>query len=84
MHNVFKKKLPNHRITNKIKILKSRERERFDEFLITNEEQPYCHDIGQMYKISKTENKKPVSPNNFNSKTSKKISNKNQKKLSMN
>jgi UDP-N-acetylglucosamine 4,6-dehydratase/5-epimerase len=81
MLNVFKKKLPNHRITNKIKILKSRERERFDEFLITNEEQVYCHDIGQMYKISKIENKKPVSLNNFNSKTSKKISKKELEKI---
>ena len=81
MLNVFKKKFPNHRITNKIKILKSRERERFDEFLITNEEQVYCHDIGQMYKISKIENKKPVSLNNFNSKTSKKISKKELEKI---
>ena len=81
MLSVFKKKFPNHRIKNKIKILKSRERERFDEFLITNEEQPYCHDIGQMYKISKTENKKPVSLNSFNSKTSKKISKKELEKI---
>tara|TARA_Y100000741_G_scaffold126667_1_gene95536 strand:+ start:264 stop:1292 length:1029 start_codon:yes stop_codon:yes gene_type:complete len=81
MLSVFKKKFPNHRIKNKIKILKSRERERFDEFLITNEEQPYCHDIGQMYKISKIENKKLVSLNNFNSKTSKKISNKELEKI---
>ena len=81
MLNVFKKKFPNHRITNKIKILKSRERERFDEFLITNEEQVYCHDVGQMYKISKIENKKPVSLNNFNSKTSKKISKKELEKI---
>ena len=81
MLSVFKKKFPNHRIKNKIKILKSRERERFDEFLITNEEQVYCHDIGQMYKISKIENKKPVSLNNFNSKTSKKISKKELEKI---
>ena len=81
MLSVFKKKFPNHRITNKIKILKSRERERFDEFLITNEEQVYCHDVGQMYKISKKENKKPVSLNNFNSKTSKKISKKELEKI---
>tara|TARA_Y100001936_G_scaffold121131_1_gene118474 strand:+ start:978 stop:2006 length:1029 start_codon:yes stop_codon:yes gene_type:complete len=81
MLSVFKKKFPNHRIKNKIEILKSRERERFDEFLITNEEQPYCHDIGQMYKISKTENKKLVSLNNFNSKTSKKISKKELEKI---
>tara|TARA_B100001540_G_scaffold225291_1_gene199490 strand:- start:1351 stop:2373 length:1023 start_codon:yes stop_codon:yes gene_type:complete len=81
MLSVFKKKFPDHRIKNKIEILKSRERERFDEFLITNEEQLYCHDIGQMYKISKTENKKPVSRDNFNSKTSKKISKKELEKI---
>mgnify|MGYP001450637517 FL=1 len=81
MLSVFKKKFPNHKILNKIQILKSRERERFDEFLITNEEQLYCHDIGQMYKISKKENKKPVSINNFNSKTSEKISKKELEKI---
>ena len=81
MLQVFKKKFSNHKINNKIKILKSRERERFHEFLITNEELPYCHDIGQMYKISKIENKKSVSINELNSETSRKISKKELEKI---
>lgn len=74
MLQVFRKKFPNHRIMNKIKTLKSRERERFHEFLITTEELAYCYDIGQMYKISKKENQKPVLIDEFSSETSKKIS----------
>ena len=81
MLEVFKKKFPNHKIINKIKILKTRERERFHEFLITNEEQAYCHDMGQMYKISKKENKKPILVNEFSSETSKKISKKELEKI---
>ena len=81
MLQVFEKKFSNHKINNKIKILKSRERERFHEFLITNEELPYCHDIGQMYKISKIENKKPISINELSSETSKKISKKELEKI---
>jgi FlaA1/EpsC-like NDP-sugar epimerase len=81
MLQVFEKKFSNHEINNKIKILKSRERERFHEFLITNEELPYCHDIGQMYKISKIENKKPISINELSSETSKKISKKELEKI---
>jgi FlaA1/EpsC-like NDP-sugar epimerase len=81
MLQVFEKKFFNHKINNKIKILKSRERERFHEFLITNEELPYCHDIGQMYKISKIENKKPISINELSSETSKKISKKELEKI---
>ena len=81
MLQVFEKKFFNHKINNKIKILKSRERERFHEFLITNEELPYCHDIGQMYKISKIENKKLISINELSSETSKKISKKELEKI---
>jgi FlaA1/EpsC-like NDP-sugar epimerase len=81
MLQVFEKKFSSHKINNKIKILKSRERERFHEFLITNEELPYCHDIGQMYKISKIENKKPISINELSSETSKKISKKELEKI---
>ena len=81
MLQVFEKKFFGHKINNKIKILKSRERERFHEFLITNEELPYCHDIGQMYKISKIENKKPISINELSSETSKKISKKELEKI---
>ena len=81
MLQVFEKKFFNHKINNKIKILKSRERERFHEFLITDEELPYCHDIGQMYKISKIENKKLISINELSSETSKKISKKELEKI---
>ena len=66
---------------NKIKILKSRERERFHEFLITSEELSYCSDIGHMYKISKKENQKPILINEFSSETSKKISKKELEKI---
>ncbi len=76
MLDVFEKKFPNHKIVKKIKILKTRERERFHEFLITNDELPYCHDIGNMYKISKIENRKPLPMKEFSSETSKRISNK--------
>jgi len=81
MLQVFKKKFPNHKIMNKIKILKSRERERFHEFLITSEELSYCSDIGHMYKISKKENQKPILINEFSSETSKKISKKELEKI---
>ena len=81
MLQVFEKKFFSHKINNKIKILKSRERERFHEFLITDEELPYCHDIGQMYKISKIENKKLISINELSSETSKKISKKELEKI---
>ena len=76
MLEVFAEKFPNRKIVKKIKILKSRERERFHEFLITNEELPYCYDVGRMYKISKKENKKPIKINDFSSESSKKISKK--------
>ena len=56
MLKVFKKRFTKSSISSKIKISKSRERERFHEFLVTNEEIPYCYDIGDMYKITRTEN----------------------------
>ena len=76
MLEVFRKKYPNNKINKKIQILKSRERERFHEFLITNEELPYCYDIDEMYKVSKKENKKNIVINEFSSETAKKISKK--------
>ncbi len=48
--------------------------ERFHELLITNEEKLFCHDIGDMYKISKTENKKQLPYNEFSSETASMIS----------
>jgi FlaA1/EpsC-like NDP-sugar epimerase len=41
-----------------IKVSKAREKERFYELLITNDELPYCYDVGSMYKISKEINHK--------------------------
>ncbi len=73
MLHVFKTRFPKSGTLDKMKILKSRERERFHEFLITTEEIPYCHDVGDMYKISKTLNKKQLKLNEFSSETAKKI-----------
>lgn len=61
-----------------IKISKSREREKFHEFLITHEEVPFCHDMGNMYKISKERSSKIVQYTYFSSETAPRIS---QKKL---
>ena len=58
----------------KVKISKSRERERFHEFLITNEELPFCHGNNGMYKISKTVNGKKLSMKEFSSETAPRIS----------
>ena len=74
MLEVYKKKFPNNKTVKQIKILKSRERERFHELLITQDEIPYCHDVGNMYKISNKETKKLISMNEFSSETSKRIS----------
>ena len=74
MIRVFKNKFPNREISNEIKILKSREKERYHEFLITNDELDFCHDIGDMYKISRKENKSPLAEKQFSSETSQKIS----------
>ena len=61
---------------SKIKFSNLREYERLDEFLITNEELPYCYDIGDMYKISKIKNKKIIPFKEFSSKTTPSISEK--------
>ena len=73
MLHVFKKRFPKSEIHEQIKILKSRERERFHEFLITTEELPFCHDAGDMYKISKNINKKELKIKEFSSETAQKI-----------
>jgi len=58
-----------------IKISKLREGERFHEFLITQDEIPYCHDMGKMYKITKEiSNEKKLNEKNFSSETSQKLS----------
>ncbi|MBL76908.1 MAG: hypothetical protein CL763_08315 [Chloroflexi bacterium] len=67
--------------TSKIRISKIREYERFNEMLVTNDEIEFCHDLGDMYKISKKQAKKPLSLKEFNSGTSKKISKNNLHKV---
>ena len=71
--HVYGLRFPDYRNTSSLKITKPRG-ERFHELLITNEEKLFCHDIGDMYKISKTENKKQLPYNEFSSETASKIS----------
>ena len=77
MLKVFKKRFTKSSISSKIKISKSRERERFHEFLVTNEEIPYCYDIGDMYKITRTENKnRKINVKEFSSESATRINEK--------
>ena len=71
--HVYGLRFPDYRNTSSLKITKPRG-ERFHELLITNEENLFCHDIGDMYKISKTENKKQLPYNEFSSETASRIS----------
>jgi hypothetical protein len=48
--------------------------ERFQEFLVTNDEIPFCHDIGDMYKITKKQTKRTISLNDVNSAMTTRIS----------
>ena len=73
MLHVYGSRFPDYRNTSSLKITKPRG-ERFHELLITNEEMPFCHDIGDMYKISKTENKKQLLHKEFSSETASRIS----------
>ena len=74
MLHVYGSRFPIYRNTSSVKISKSRERERFHEFLITKEELPFCHGISGMYKISKTDNRKNLPINEFSSETAPRIS----------
>ena len=67
-YNVNMKKLP------PVKISTAREGERFHEYLISPSEIPFCHDLGNMYKISRDTNKKKISVDAFSSETAPKIS----------
>ena len=73
MLHVYGSRFSDYRNTSSLKITKPRG-ERFHELLITNEEMPFCHDIGDMYKISKTENKKRLLQKEFSSETASRIS----------
>ena len=82
MLKVFKKRFTKSSISSKIKISKSRERERFHEFLVTNEEMPYCYDIGDMYKITRTENKnRKINVKEFSSESATRINEKHLHKI---
>ena len=59
-----------------IEISKVRGYERFHEFLVTNDEMQFCHDIGYMYKITKKQAKHTISPKDINSATATRISKK--------
>ena len=59
-----------------IEISRVRGYERFNEFLITNDEMQFCHDIGYMYKITKKQAKHTISPKDVNSATATRISKK--------
>ena len=73
MTNVYKNRYPNMKKISNIKISTTREHERFHEILVTNDEIPYCHDVGTMFKISKMESKKMIPVSQFNSETAPKI-----------
>ena len=73
MLRVYGSRFPDYRNTSSINITKPRG-ERFHELLISKEEMPYCHDIGDMYKISKTPSKKQLSNHEFSSETASRIS----------
>ena len=73
MIQVYKKKNKLAKCS-KIKISKVRGYERFYEFLVTNDEIPFCHDIGDMYKITKNQVKHTILSKDVNSSTSTRIS----------
>lgn len=82
MIDVCKEKFDYSKKISSIKTSNLREGERFSEYLITNEEIPYCEDLGKMFKITKkTSNSKKVSKTEFNSSTSTIISNSKLKKI---
>ena len=74
MMDVYKVRFPSGKNLPPIKISKLRERERFHELLITSDELPYCHYIGDMYKISKEKSDKKIPITQFNSETTTPIS----------
>ena len=80
MMKVYKSRNPKSKIAP-IKISKARETERLHEFLITPTEIPYSHDIGAMYKVSKTISKKKISTKDFSSETTIRISEAKLKKI---
>jgi UDP-N-acetylglucosamine 4,6-dehydratase/5-epimerase len=80
MVKVFKKRT-NQKNILKIKISKVREYERFYEILVTNDETPFCYDLGDMYKLSKMQSKSKFSDKQFNSETANEIPKKKLEKI---
>ena len=76
MIDVFRNRFPDRKNLPPIKISKSRQGERLEEFLITHDELPYCHDNGDMYKISREKSEKIMPFTQFSSKTAETISHK--------
>ena len=66
-------KISDKKSKNKIKVSKLRDHERFHEYLVTPEEIPFCHDLGDMYKISTEKSKKKLAKKEFSSETAEKI-----------
>jgi len=82
MINVCKEKFLTNEKMPPVKTLKLREGERFNEFLITDEEIPFCQDMGKMYKVTrKMSNLKKVSKVDFSSSTATKVSQNKLKKI---
>ena len=76
MLHIYKTRFPNSKSLPSVKISRAREGERFQEFLITHDELQFCHDVGDMYKISKEKNKKIIPFTQFSSETAVRISQK--------
>jgi|TARA_E500000331_G_C17243667_1_gene708162 FlaA1/EpsC-like NDP-sugar epimerase len=66
-------KVSDKKIKNKIQVSKLRDHERFHEYLVTPEEIPFCHDLGDMYRISTKKSKKELSKEEFSSETAERI-----------
>jgi len=82
MIKVCKEKFLSKEKISSIKTSKLREGERFNEFLITDEEIPFCQDMGKMYKVTrKISSVKKVSKVGFSSGTATKVSQNKLKKI---
>ena len=78
--NVYKSRNPKSKISP-IKISKAKGKEQLHEFLIASTEIPFCHDLCEMYKISKEESKKKISTKGINSETANSITETKLKKI---
>jgi UDP-N-acetylglucosamine 4,6-dehydratase/5-epimerase len=81
MIEVCNEKIVGIKKISKIKIIKPKQGERFDELLVTNDEILYCHDLGKIFKISRKENKKSLDIKEFSSESTHRISQEKLKKL---